>query len=157
MLSHLSGTFCHVVLGSSPVGPWCCSSSAPVQVSSRVFTQPRPQVQNRPRSNRFTVIQKLRFKSCAFLKYHAFNPSQSGRSFCTAKARSSQTLTRCARRSRRRRIESPEPTREYHPSPSTCGFSPLTVRCLRFVSESCDISESNLSPGKLNQFSQDLG
>lgn len=69
--------------------------------------------------------------------FFLFKSRQSGPSSCTAKARSSQTLTRCAKRSRRRRIESPEPTREYLPSPSTCGFTPLTVRDLKIVSPHC--------------------
>lgn len=58
----------------------------------------------------------------------SFPSFQNGLNSSTAKGRSSPTSMRCAKRSRRRRIVSPGPTKAYRPSPSTCGFTPLTVR-----------------------------
>lgn len=115
-------------------------SSTAGELTFAVFTGPSFHTQARPPSIHFAITQSSLKVLVWFSNTLVFNPAQSGRSSCTAKARSSQTLTRCARRSRQKPIVSQEPTREYHPSPSTCGFTPLTVRCLCIVSESCDIS-----------------
>ena len=57
-----------------------------------------------------------------------FPSSQNGANSSTAKGRSSPISMRSARRSRPRRTASRGPTKAYLPSPSTCGFTHLTVR-----------------------------